>query len=100
MPLGMDADMRNEMNLLESQKNFTSFYFDLWPCLTISLVGQAVTPVFQWLKYDDPDGFDFEVISMTLMTMVRLTLGYLIIQMIFTRLGFDFLGAEIERQSN
>ena len=40
------------------------------------------------------------VLLVTLSFMVQLTVSYLIIQMIFTQFGFNFLDAEIERSSN
>ena len=54
--------------------------------------------MFRWVNYGEE--FDSQVLLVTIMVMVQLTLGYLIIQMIFTALGFNFLGAEIERSSN
>ena len=99
MPLGMRADDHNYVNMLENQKNFALFYFDLWPCLICSLIGQAITPVFRWINYNE-DGFDAKVVYMTLMVMVQLLLGCLIIHMIFTKFGFNYLSAELERRSN
>lgn len=40
------------------------------------------------------------MVTSTVMMIFQLTVGYLIIQIIFTQLGFNFLGAEIERNSN
>ena len=98
MPLGMTADMQNDMSLVENQKNFSYFYYDLWPSLFCTLICQLLTPLFRWINYGEE--LDLSVVSITIMVMVQLTLGYLIIQMIFTQLGFNFLGAEIERSSN
>ena len=38
MPLGMTADMQNDMSLVENQKNFSYFYYDLWPSLICTLI--------------------------------------------------------------
>ena len=38
MPLGMTADMQNDMSLVENEKNFSYFYYDLWPSLICTLI--------------------------------------------------------------
>lgn len=46
MPSGIDADLQNDLSLVENQKNFAYFYYDLWPCLACTWVTQALIPLF------------------------------------------------------
>ena len=86
------------MSLIESQKNFSYFYYDLWPSLIVSILVLGLTPVFRSVNYGET--INSGVVGLTLMMFAQVVLGYLVIHMIFTQLGFNFLGAEIERGSN
>lgn len=56
-------------------------------------------PVFRHFNYGE-ELLGSGVVTTSVMMLIELTLGYFIIQAIFTQLGFNFLGAEIERNSN
>ena len=99
MPIGMSAEDQNELNLVGNLRNFSYFYFDLWPCVICTMLTQNLAPVLRSLMYVD-EHYNATVIGTTIILMLQVFMGYIIVHIIFTQLGFNFLGAEVERSSN
>ena len=69
MPLGLTADLQNDLNLVENQKNFIFFYFDLWPCVISTLMTSLLTPVSRMLIYEEP--IDTAAVANTVLLVVQ-----------------------------
>ena len=80
MPTGLDLVNFGELSLLECYKNFSFFYFKLWPCIISSMITQSLA--FGLHIYIHNLSFELEEAFIVIVTLLQLLFAQLAINII------------------